>query len=352
MNDLDRETIRALAIGGGVLGGGGGGEVAEGLRLLELALDLGRPVMKALGELEDEAVVVTVSGVGAPAAVDRDIRVADYLASLQLFLESSGSSVVGMVSSENGGFSSANGFVQSALTGIPVIDAPCNGRAHPSGVMGSMGLHLVPHYLSKQAAVGGTPSVRGVRLYAEGSLRSVDHVVRQAAVAAGGLVSVTRNPVEVSYLRENGAPGALMLAVALGELVLRSESKSARAVAEGILEYLGAGEVLAEGTVSHVSLRTEGGYDVGSVRVGGFEARFWNEFMTVDTDGWRRATFPDLVFALDTGTRLPLTTSEIEPGREIVLASVPKGCLPLGSGVKDPEVLREIERVLGIAGVA
>lgn len=352
MMDLDRDSVRALALGGGVLGGGGGGEYEEGLRLLELALELGRPSLKSLDDLDDDAVAVTVSGVGAPAAVYRDVRVTDYLASVELFLERSGTSVAGMVSSENGGFSSANGFVQSALTGIPVIDAACNGRAHPSGVMGSMGLHRLPGYLSKQSAVGGSPGARGVRLYVEGALRSVDHVVRQAAVAAGGLVSVTRNPVEASYLRTHGAPGALTLAVALGELVMRSETKGARAVVEAILEHFGAGEVLVEGDVSEISLRTEGGYDVGSIKVRGLEATFWNEFMTVDGAGKRRATFPDLMFALDARTGLPLTTAEIERGREIVLASVPKDRLPLGSGVKDPEVLREVEQVLGVPGVA
>ena len=352
MMDLDRDMVRALALGGGVLGGGGGGEYEEGLRLLELALELGRPSMRALDDLDDDAVIVTVSGVGAPAAVHRDVRVADYLASVELFLDHSGTSVAGMISSENGGFSSANGFVQSALTGIPVIDAACNGRAHPSGVMGSMGLHRVQGYVSKQAAVGGTPGVRGVRLYAEGALRSVDHVVRQGAVAAGGLVSVTRNPVEASYLRVHGAPGALTLAAALGEVVMRSEAKGARAVADAIIEHFGVGEILAEGSVDEMSLRTEGGYDVGSIKVGGLEATFWNEFMTVDGAGERKATFPDLVFTLDSQTALPLTTAEIERGREIVLVSVPKDHLPLGSGVKDPDVLREVEQVLGVTGVA
>ncbi len=352
MNDLDRETVRPLALGGGVLGGGGGGEVSEGLRLLELALELGRPTIRPFDELNGDMVVVTVSGVGAPAAADRDVRIADYLESIELFLESFGAPVAGMISSENGGFSSANGFVQSALTGTPVIDAACNGRAHPSGVMGSMGLHRLPDYVSKQAAVGGTPSARRVRLYAEGALRSVDHVVRQAAVAAGGLVSVTRNPVEASYVGAHGAPGALTLAVALGELILLWEQKGARAVADALLEHFGAGEILAAGSVSAKSLRTEGGYDIGSVSVGGVEATFWNEFMTVDEAGGRKATFPDLVFALDEATGLPLTTAEIERGREIVLAAVPKERLPLGSGVKDPDVLREVERVLGVTGVA
>lgn len=352
MTALDNGSIEALALGGGVLGGGGGGEHREGLRLLELALELGHPTVKALDELAPDDLVVTVSGVGAPAASERDVRVADYLASLELFLEHAGTPVAGLISSENGGFSTANGFVQSALTGLPVIDAACNGRAHPSGVMGSMGLHRVADYVSKQAAVGGAPGVRAVRLYVEGALRPVDHVVRQAAVAAGGLVSVTRNPVAASYLRDHGAPGALTLARALGELVMERRAGGAEGVAEAVLEHFGAGEILGEGSVGDITLRTEGGYDVGSVRVEGLTISFWNEFMTAEVAGRRKAAFPDLVFALDAHTGLPLTTSELRVGSGLLVASVPKDRLPLGSGVKDPDVLRDVDRVLGVAGTA
>lgn len=351
MVDLDESVARALSLGGGVLGGGGGGTYSEGLRLLELALELGRPHLKGIDQLRLDDVLVTVSGVGAPAATDRDVKVADYLGSAELFMAQARTPVAGFVSSENGGFSSANGFVQSSLTGIPVIDAACNGRAHPTGVMGSMGLHLQADYVSKQAAVGGAPGSRHVRLYAEGTLRSVDHVVRQAAVAAGGLVSVTRNPVDTAYMKEHGAPGALTLALALGDLLLQSREGGARTVAEAILHHFGSGEVLAEGSVTDVALRTEGGYDVGLVRVGETEATFWNEFMAVTSGEKRLATFPDLIFILERATGFPLTTAEIVKGRDVLLACVPKDRLPLGSGVKDPEVLRDVEHVLGISVV-
>ena len=41
------------------------------------------------------------------------------------------------------------------MLGIPLIDAPCNGRAHPTGVMGSLNLHRDPNYITTMTCVGG-----------------------------------------------------------------------------------------------------------------------------------------------------------------------------------------------------
>ena len=63
----------------------------------------------------------------------------------------------GIITNEQGGEATVNGWLQAAVTGLPVVDAPCNGRAHPTGVMGSMNLHKIPDYTTVQACVGGNP---------------------------------------------------------------------------------------------------------------------------------------------------------------------------------------------------
>lgn len=343
---LDARRAEDLVLGGAVLGGGGGGSMARGAELLRLALAIGRPRLVSLDALPDDALVVTVSGVGAPSAAEQDVQVADHADSLRLLGERLGRPVAGLISSENGGFSSANGFVQSALSGIPVVDAPANGRAHPTGVMGSMGLERVPGYVSRQAAVGGTPGARRVRLYVEGDLGAVDHVVRQAAVAAGGMVAVARNPVAAAHVRTHGAPGALGLALRLGALVRAHAAAGGEAVAAALAAELG-GSVAAIGPVRGLALRTAGGYDVGSLRVGDAEATFWNEYMTVDVGGRRCATFPDLAVTLDLRDGRPRATAELRDGDPVALLVVPRARLPLGAGVRHPDNLRAIEAAVG-----
>ncbi len=339
------EVVQAAAYGGALLGGGGGGSIEEGMHLGNLAVEVGRPHLVDLDELDDDALIVTVSAVGAPAAADQYVEPMHYVQALLLLLEHLETPVVGLITSENGGLSSLNGWFQSAVTGIPVVDAPCNGRAHPTGAMGSMGLDGVDGYVSQQAAVGGDPGAhRHVRLYAEGSLESVARLVRQAAVEAGGLVAVARNPVTVAYARENAAPGALRQAIEVGKSLLGAENPLD--AARSACSLLG-GELVCRTVVEKVALQTEGGFDTGLVELGGYDLTFWNEYMTLEHQGKRLATFPDLIATLSADEIRPLTSAEVKEGQEVLLIRVPKEKLCLGAGMRRPGLFRVAEKAVG-----
>lgn len=346
---LDRAQVRHAALGGAFLGGGGGGALSEGINLGELAFTVGDPQLVRLDDLNDEDVVVTVSAVGAPAAKDQYVKPADYVAALQALNQRLKGRIAGLITSENGGLATLNGWFQSAMTGIPVVDAAGNGRAHPTGVMGSMGLDRLDGYRSVQAAVGGDPRrARRVSLVVEGALAVVDRVVRQAAAEAGGLVAVARNPVPASWVREHGAAGAITFAIEVGALIDEQAPHGGRAVARALIERLG-GEVLAEGEVKDYRLETTGGYDIGSLVVGDLELTFWNEYMTAERAGQRLATFPDLIATVDVDSGIPVTSAEIQNGRHVVVIMIPKERIPLGAGVRHADALLPVERVLGKA---
>jgi DUF917 family protein len=342
---VDKETVQAAAYGGALLGGGGGGSISEGLQLGQLAIEVGRPRFVDLDELDDEEILVTVSAVGAPSAKDQHLEPIHYVQALQLLIERLNKPVAGLITNENGGLATLNGWFQSAVTGIPVVDAPCNGRAHPTGAMGSMGLDEVGNYTSQQAAVGGDPSIhRHVRLYAEGSLDSVAHLVRQAAVEAGGLVAAARNPVTVAYAHKKAAPGALQQAIEIGRALLAAESPLD--AAQAACDLLG-GEVVCQASVRRVTIQTKGGFDVGQIHLqGGYELTFWNEYMTLEREGQRLATFPDLIATLSTDEIRPLASAEIKDGQEVLLIRVPKELLRLGAGMQRPELFRIAEEAV------
>lgn len=347
--ELSFQSVEAAVWGGAFLGGGGGGWPADGLAVGRLALEVGTPRLVSLAELPGDVLVVTVSAVGAPSAPDRYLRPADHLVALQTLDERLGGRIGALMSSENGGAATLNGWFQSAMTGLPVADAACDGRAHPTGVMGSMGLETEPGYRSLQAAVGGNPSLgRRIRLVVEGDLEACDGVVRQAAVAAGGMVAVARNPVAPDYVGRRGAPGAISLAISLGEIVLGRRAEGGEAVATALAERMG-GAVLGRGRVRDFRLETRHGYDVGRATVGEVELTFWNEYMTAERKGRRLATFPDLIATLDAETGEPVVTAALREGLDVVMVSVPKTRLPLGSGVLRPENLRPAEEAVGKA---
>ena len=200
------------------------------------------------------------------------------------------------------------------------MDAPCNGRAHPTGLMGSMGLHRIKDYISVQSAVGGNPEI-GKHLEAvfKGALESTSSLVRQCAVCAGGLVAVARNPVKASYVKDHGASGAIRLAFNLGEAMMKVKSSDPQAIASASMDILG-GNVITTSRVKDKELVSEGGFDHGKIILeDGHEITFWNEYMTLERKGKRINTFPDLIMTLDAENGIPVTSAEVGEGQKIIV---------------------------------
>lgn len=347
---LDDHYAEAAVLGGAVLGGGGGGSIAEGFERAKMAVRLGSPVLVSLDELEEGDLVVTASVVGAPAATEKFVRPIHHIRTTEMLLSKRSIKLSGVIANENGAGSGVNGWLQAAAMGIPVVDAPANGRAHPTGLMGAMGLHRVEGYVSIQAAAGGNPETGCyVEMVAEGGLSACANLVRFASVQAGGVVAVSRDPVSVEYLRKHAAPGATSQAIRLGEAIMGAKGKGVKEVIEGIVSTL-RGEISVQGKVTAVRLETVGGYDVGIVTVEGdrkAELTFWNEFMTLESEGHRIATFPDLITLLSLETGLPVSSAEVRKDHAVAVFVVPRENLILGEGVRLPETLSEAEKAIG-----
>lgn len=351
---IDEKIAEAAVLGGSFFGGGGGGDLRTGLRMAKLAIELGNVYIIDIDSVPNDKYIVTTSIVGAPAAKEKYLLPTHMIRSVELLMNFANISIGGFISSENGGTSTINGWIPSAVLEIPVVDAPANGRAHPTGVMGSMNLHKIKDYISLQSAVGGNKEIgKYVEIVARGTLDKVDKLIREASVQAGGMVAVTRNPLSKEYVAKNAALGALTKAIEVGKIMMKFTGDSEK-IAEEIIKYLGGGSVIDRGIVQNVNLETRGGYDIGKVLIKSkdkdklYEITFWNEYMTLeDIEGQRIATFPDLIVTLNVNTALPLTSAEIKTGDEVLILSIPKDLIPLGTAVKDAELLSQIENVIG-----
>lgn len=346
---LDREAGEAAVLGGAVLGGGGGGSIEGGMANVTLAVSLGTPTLIELDQLEDDALVITSSAVGAPAAKDKMVRPVDHIRALNLFQKSDTRQLAGIICNENGGGSGVNGWIESAASGLPLVDAPNNGRAHPTGLMGAMGLHRVEGYVSRQTGVGGNPELgKYLEVAVQGSLQHTANMIRSAAVEAGGLVAVMRDPVSAAYLRENAAVGASAHAMRIGRAMLEAKSSGAKAVVQAAVDQLG-GEIVCRGGISSINLTTVGGYDVGELVIEGnekMELTFWNEFMTLECGGKRKASFPDLITLMSLETGLPISSAQAREDQEVAVLLAPKQNLILGKGVLLPETIAEAENAV------
>jgi DUF917 family protein len=232
-----------------------------------------------------------------------------------------------------------------------LIDSPANGRAHPLGLMGSMNLHRAEGFLSQQAAVGRNPS-QGERLeeFFSGALEEVSKKVRETAVRAGGMAAVARNAVPAAYVKRNGAPGAIRMAVRAGEVWLKNRMSGAKKVFVELYEHLRV-DFIVRGEVVKVKSTVKGGFDTGAVSVQSksrlYELTFWNEYMTFGIEEARVGTFPDLIMTFDSRTGRPLVSAEIREGQKVVVIVVPGQELILGAPMRDMELLKQVERAVG-----
>jgi DUF917 family protein len=347
MRDLDLHAVHAAVAGGSVLAAGGGGWVDHGLLVGTTAVQYGTPRLAALEEVDPDAMLATVSAIGAPAAVDWEMQPGDYVRALELLIEAIPEPIVGTVTAQNGSSTTCNGWVASAVLGTLVVDAAGDGRAHPTGKMGSFGLAADDDYQTVQAVAGGKRSEnRYLEVLTRGTVGHTANVLRTAADQSGGFIACARNPLPASFVASHAAVGAISFALALGEAILAAESDGPRRMIEVTTEHLG-GTLIAEGPVRARELRTENAFDVGTIVVGEVELGFVNEYLTAESAGERLSTFPDVLATLSVNTGRIISIADLRDGDEVAVLHVPKANVPLGDGVKEPSVYPEVEAMLG-----
>jgi DUF917 family protein len=347
--ELTHEDAIDAIWGGSVLACGGGGWVSHGELMAGVATSSGTPILCSVDEIPDDALVVTVTAIGAPGAPNWEIQPIDYVNALKLVMERAPAPVVAVLTAQNGASTTLNGWFQSAQLGVKVVDAAGDVRAHPTGKLGGMGLTDRPGYTTVQAVAGGNRKLHGeTRLVVEGSIVTTSNILRDVSVRVGGFIAAARNPVEASWVKKHAAIGAITYALDLGKAMRAAAASGPRAIIEAACAQT-RGTILAEGPAHHTNpMRTEGGFDHGAFTVGGLELRYLNEYMTVDRGDKRVATYPDVITTMSMTTGRPATISEIKEGDDLAVFHVHRKHLPLSSSTKDRTALAEVEQIMGV----
>ena len=307
-----REHAEYLSLGSLLLGCGGGGNVQQGINAYEAAFrnaeERGNNIevitIEELRERHPEGgVIVTISGVGSPASPTSYTPPEYYPRLMELLQKQISDKIIGFISCEIGASNTFEPFVPASILGVPVIDAPCDGRAHPLGLMGSLGLEK-KQLPVVQCAVGGRKGENGtagqyVEITVNGSVESCAGLIRNASAQAGGFVMVARNPVDIQWLSDNAAAGAFAQTIELGRIwkEMLDAGTPAEEMAARAAELLG-GRVVCTGAMKNYSCITENALDHGEFDIctegGPYNVTFFNEYMTLDNgSGQRLSTFPD-----------------------------------------------------------
>jgi DUF917 family protein len=353
VRELTSKDALDAIFGGSVLACGGGGWVDHGMLMGDLATRLGRPMLVTMDEIEDDALVVTVTAIGAPASPNWEIRPLDYVRALQLLEQRLDRPVTAVMTAQNGSSTTVNGWIQSAILGVRVLDAAGDVRAHPTGKLGALGLTERPGYRTVQAVAGGNRSLAGdLEVVVQGDVVPTSDVLRDVCQRAGGFIAAARHPVEAAWVKARAAEGAISYAMTLGRAMRAAGNGSAARPGEGVLEAIcdaTGGKVLARGPVRTIEpLRTEGGFDHGSYEIGGHVIRYLNEYMTVDRDGERVSTYPDVITTLSVASGRPVSIAQMTEGEELALFVVDRSRIPLSSSTRDRYALEEVEKIMDV----
>ncbi|MBN9401711.1 MAG: beta-N-acetylhexosaminidase, partial [Burkholderiales bacterium] len=128
----------------------------------------------------------TVTAIGAPAAKDWEIRPVDYVHALAELIKVAGVPIGAVMTAQNGYSTTLNGWIQSSVLGVKVLDTAGDVRAHPTGKLGGLGLGERPGYESLQVVSGGNRALHEDPAAVALLARALIQGLSQAGMAACG----------------------------------------------------------------------------------------------------------------------------------------------------------------------
>ncbi len=342
-----KTQIEQAILGGAFFGGGGGGSITLSRKLNSDILSHGQVCIVPSEQMKPDALVATVSFLGAPSGGSQ-ITADDQVYLLDRFEIYTGHKIEAFITCENGALSTLNGWLLAASTGRPVLNAPADGRAHPTGVMGALGLETQRDYQTVQAFIGGRRDQESfLEGIISGSLKSTNPLIRAAAQQAQGLIMVIRHPVKAQYVKEYGAPGAIDKAMQAGKILQAGRDQAVSQVAESLCKQFKGHVVATSEKIKTIAFKQKQGFDQGQILLNkGLKITFLNEFIRLEQGEECLASYPDLICCLDEKTRRPLTSSEIEPDQRVTILVIPAAQLLLGSGSEDSANINAIFSII------
>lgn len=317
-----------------MLGTGGGGDVRTGSLAARRAIQAhgGVPLI-TLADLPEDALILPLSGIGAPTVSHEMIHSEDEPKRIAEEAERIfGRAPAAVMSSEIGGGNGVAPVAWAAQLGLPLLDADGMGRAFPEVQMVSMYVAGLPADLVIMSDVAGNVvTIRPVDgLWSE-------RLARAVCVAAGSSALMADYVLTAAQARGAVIEGTVTRAIAVG----RSTEQTADPLG-ALQDELGARRLIT-GKLTDVERRTSGGFVRGSAVIEGTGAdrgrtltlELQNENLVALEDGRVRAIVPDLITVVDTETAIAVQTESLRYGQRVTVLAW--ACDPLWRTVKGLE---------------
>ncbi len=322
----DDDALESIAIGAGILGTGGGGNPYTGkLRTKQVLKKNGPMGVIPLDDVEDDARVVCVGGIGATTVGVEKIRGLESYHALRAIEAYSKSQATALISNEIGGSNSFEAMIAASSAGLNVVDGDGMGRAFPELQMKTFFIYGAPYVPMSLC------DEKGNVMYITEAFNAkwVERLARAATVQMGCVAAYAVTPMSGAQVKRSAVPGTLSLTRRIGDAV-REARREHRDPVAAILETH-AGKVLFQGKISDVERRTTGGFARGHVSMEGLdefsgerlEIEFQNENLVARQDGEVLAIVPDLICIVEAETAEPITTEMLRYGFRVKVLGFP-----------------------------
>ncbi len=324
---ITEAEIGAIAVGAGVLGTGGGGSTyLSALEAREHIRQFGGecPVI-GVDELDDEDIVCTVSGMGAPTvSVEKLSRGDEVATACRAWEAHAKQKIVAIGIAEIGGGNALEPLVAALRLGLPLIDGDSMGRAFPELQMDTLmigGVSPVPFVLGD--------SHGNVVIFNElDTPKRAEEYARNLTIEMGGSAALVMPVTNGRELKRHLIRDTLSLAWRLGQIVLDS-----RASGEDPAERVAAaanGYVLFRGKIVDVFRRTVKGFARGRMRITALNdvrdelvIDFQNENLVAQRAGQTLCSVPDLISLLTLEEGEPVGTEALRYGLRVAVLAMP-----------------------------
>ena len=331
MADVLREVtdadLDAIEIGAAILGTGGGGNPYIGKLRCREELKKGRriPVIP-LAELPDDALVVSLGGIGAPVVgVEKIEEGEECLRALRAIEKELGVKVDALISAEIGGANSMEPMLTAAQAGLPVVDGDGMGRAFPEMQMCTWSIY------GHREAPAAMADEKGNIVIIRNTPDDVwlERIARSVVVAMGAAAGLATQPMRGDFVKRAAVPNTITQALNLGRAVLQAHGTNADPV-QTVIEQE-RGKLLMTAKIIDLQRHLKGGFAVGHMALEGFgdflgdngRIDLQNEFLVFWRNDLVEVCTPDLIVVLDSDTGLPITTEMLRYGQRIAVLGLP-----------------------------
>lgn len=331
MGDILREVtdgdLDAIEIGAAILGTGGGGNPYIGKLRCREQLKMGRKIpVIPLAELPDDALVVSLGGIGAPVVgVEKIEEGEECLRALRAIERELGVKVDALISAEIGGANSMEPMLTAAQAGLPVVDGDGMGRAFPEMQMCTWSIY------GHREAPGAMADEKGNIVIIRDTPNDVwlERIARSVVVSMGAAAGLATQPMKGNFVKRAAVPGTITQALNLGRAVLQAHKTNADPVQTVINQE--RGKLLMTAKIVDLQRHLKGGFAIGHLALEGFgnfqgdsgRIDLQNEFLVFRRNEMVEVCTPDLIVVLDSDTGLPITTEMLRYGQRIAVLGLP-----------------------------